>query len=216
MDAVLDRLLAGKIVAIVRGVRADEIVKTAEALMKGGVTALEVTFDQSSDAAIENTLLSIRTLRETCADAICLGAGTVVKPEQVVLAREAGAKYMISPNTNTDVIRKTKELGCISIPGAMTPSEAVVAHEAGADIVKLFPAGLLGPAYVKAMRGPLGHIRYFAVGGINEKNAADFIRAGACGVGVGGNLVSVKAIRSGDFDLLTETAKLYIQNLSEV
>jgi len=216
METILNRLLREKIVAIVRGVRLEEIEQTADALLTGGVSALEVTFDQSSPAAIENTLGSIRCLREKYAADICLGAGTVLTAEQVRLAQEAGAQYMISPNTDAEVILAAKTLGCVSIPGAMTPSEAVAAHRAGADIVKLFPAGVLGPAYIKAMCGPLGFLHYFAVGGINEKNAADFIKAGACGVGVGGNLVSVKAIRNGEFAFLTETARAYVQNLNGV
>lgn len=216
METVMERLLKAKVVAIVRGVDAKDIIPTAQALIDGGVTALEVTFDQTSPATIENTLTSIRKLNETFGDTICLGAGTVIKPEQVRQAAEAGAKYMISPNTNVNVIKATKELGLISIPGAMTPSEAVEGYEAGADIIKLFPAGLFGPGYIKAVRGPLSYMKFFAVGGINENNAADFFAAGACGVGVGGNLVSVKAIRAGNFEALTETAKLFMKNLANV
>ena len=114
---------------------------------------------------------------------------------------------MISPDTNPQVVRRTKELGKVSIPGAFTPTEAVEAHRCGADIVKLFPAALLGVNYLKALRGPLGHIRFSAVGGIDAQNAAAFLQAGACCLGVGGTLVSLPAIRSGQYRLLTDAAR---------
>lgn len=210
---VLQEILDGKIVAIIRGVKPHYIIETARALKAGGIRCLEVTFDQSSEATINETLESLRLIRDTFGVEVLLGAGTVVSKEQVRMAVEAGAEYIISPNTDVEVIRYTKELGKVSIPGAFTPTEAVTAYEAGADIVKLFPAGLLGTSYIKALNGPLGHIPYTAVGGVNEENAADFIAAGASGVGVGGNLVSVKAIEAGEFHKITETAQKYIANL---
>ena len=115
-----------------------------------------------------------------------VGAGTVTNTHLVDLTHAHGGQYIISPDTNVSVIKKTKELGMISMPGAMTPSEVITAHNAGADIVKLFPASDLGPRYLKAVRAPLNHIKIMAVGGINQKNMPDFLAAGACGFGVGG------------------------------
>ena len=202
----LESIYKGKIIAIVRGIPCSSILDTARALLDGGIHMMEVTFDQSGAEGIQETADSIRLLSEKLPGEILLGAGTVLTPDQVQLAYDCGAGYIISPNVDVDVIKKTKELGMVSIPGAFTPSEIVEAHNAGADIVKLFPAGLLGTAYIKAVLGPLSHIPVSAVGGIDEKNIASFFEAGVCGVGIGGNLVNRKAIAAGDFSQVTETA----------
>ena len=138
-----------------------------------------------------------------------VGAGTVLTEEQLLLARDGGAKYIITPNTNPALIRKVKELGLISMPGAMTPSEAVAAWENGADIVKIFPAGTLGPDYIKAIRAPLSQIPLMAVGGVNEKNCASFLAAGCCGIGVGGGLVNKEWIMNGEWDKIIALAREY-------
>lgn len=209
MNNVLEKIRQSKVVAIVRGVSSGDIIPTVQALLDGGICCVEVTFNQKDAAASEDTLKSIRMIKEHFGDQVAVGAGTVMSVKNVIDAAQAGAAYMISPNTNIEVIRKTKELGLVSIPGAMTPSEAVAAYEAGADIVKLFPAGELGTGYIKALTSPLNHIPFTAVGGVNEKNAADFIAAGAIGVGVGGNLVNKKLIAEGRFDEITRLASEY-------
>lgn len=211
---VLKEILESKIIAIIRGVSPENIVETARALKDGGIKCLEVTFDQTSEAAIDETLLSLDLIKKAFSDEVLLGAGTVITKKQVKMAIDAGAEYIISPNTDVEVIRYTKSLNKISIPGALTPSEAVTAYKAGADIVKLFPTAVFGTSYIKAIRGPLSHIPFTAVGGVTKENAADFIDAGASGVGVGGNLVSRKAIEAGDFYKIKETAEEYIKILS--
>lgn len=213
-QAALSKILAGKIIAIVRGIPSEKIVGLAKALEKGGVTCVEVTFDQSREEKAGDTLTAIRAIRETLGDRVCVGAGTVMTAEQVRQAVEAGAEYIISPNVDADVIRETKRLDKVSIPGAMTPTEAVFAHKCGADIVKLFPAGILGAAYIKAVKAPLKHIPVTAVGNITVENCAEFIKAGAVGVGVGGSLVSAKLVDEGKFDEITATAKAYIEALN--
>ena len=213
-QAVLSKILAGKIIAIVRGIPSEKIVGLAEALEKGGVTCVEVTFDQSREEKAGDTLTAIRAIKETLGDKVCVGAGTVMTAEQVRQAVEAGAEYIISPNVDADVIRETKRLDKVSIPGAMTPTEAAFAHKCGADIVKLFPAGILGAAYIKAVKAPLTHIPVTAVGNITVGNCAEFIKAGAVGVGVGGSLVSAKLVDEGKFDEITATAKAYIEALN--
>lgn len=213
---VLDRILEGKIVAIVRGIPSDEVVGLAEALVKGGISCIEVTFDQSSAEKARDTLKAISNMRQALGDRVCVGAGTVMSVEQVEAAAAAGAEYMISPNTNAAVIKRTKELNKVSIPGAMTPSEVAEAYELGADIVKMFPAGILGCAYIKAVKAPLKHIPVTAVGGVNPGNCADFIRAGAVGVGVGGNLVSPQLVREGRFEEITAIARSYTDALKNV
>lgn len=213
---VLNKILEGKIIAIVRGIPSDEVVGLAEALVKGGISCIEVTFDQSSEEKARDTLKAISNIHKTLGDRVCVGAGTVMTTQQVEAAAAAGAEYMISPNTNAAVIAKTKELDKVSIPGAMTPSEVAEAYELGADIVKMFPAGVLGTTYIKAVKAPLKHIPVTAVGGVNPANCADFIRAGAVGVGVGGNLVSPQLVKEGRFDEITTIAKSYTDALQNV
>lgn len=212
-QAVLEKIIKGKIVAIVRGIPSTKIVGLATALEKGGVNCIEVTFDQSSEEKAKDTLLAIKAIKDALGDKICVGAGTVMTVEQVNNAVKAGAEYMISPNVDEAVIRETKRLDKVSIPGAMTPTEAAFAYKCGADIVKLFPAGLLGPAYIKAVKAPLKHIPVTAVGNVNVDNCAEFIKAGAVGVGVGGSLVSAKLVEEGKFDEITATAKAYVKAL---
>lgn len=212
-QTVLERIIEGKIVAIVRGIPSTKILGLATALEKGGVNCIEVTFDQSSEEKAQDTLAAIRAIKDGLGDKVCVGAGTVMSAEQVRLAAEAGAEYMISPNVDEEVIRETKRLDKVSIPGAMTPTEAAFAYKCGADIVKLFPAGLLGAAYIKAVKAPLKHIPVTAVGNVNVDNCAEFIKAGAVGVGVGGSLVSAQLVDEGRFDEITATARAYVAAL---
>jgi len=213
---VLNKILDGKIIAIVRGIPSEEVVGLAEALEKGGISCIEVTFDQSSAEKAQDTLKAISNIHNALGDRVCVGAGTVMTVQQVEAAAAAGAEYMISPNTNAAVIKRTKELDKVSIPGAMTPSEVAEAYELGADIVKMFPAGVLGTAYIKAVKAPLKHIPVTAVGGVNPGNCADFIRAGAVGVGVGGNLVSPQLVSEGRFAEITAIAQSYTDALKNV
>lgn len=210
---VLDKILEGKVIAIVRGIPSEDVVSLAEALVKGGISCIEVTFDQSSEEKTQDTLKAISNIRQALGDRVCVGAGTVMSVRQVDQAVAAGAEYMISPNINPDVILRTKALGKVSIPGAMTPTEVAYAYELGADIVKMFPAGVLGSGYIKAVKAPLKHIPVTAVGGVNPENCADFIRAGAVGVGVGGNLVSPQYVKEGRFDEIAAIAKSYVDAL---
>lgn len=208
--AVFDLILAEKLFAIVRGVGKDRIVETARALYRGGVRLLEVTFDQTSPAGIEETLESLRRLHTALGDQVCLGAGTVLDPEQVRLAARAGARFMVSPDVNPAVIGTTKEQGLVSLPGALTATEVVQARRAGADAVKLFPVGPLGPGYVKALGDPLKGIPLLAVGGVDAGNLARFLAAGAIGVGVGGQLVNAAEANAGRFAALEERARVCV------
>ena len=210
---VLEFIREHKIIAIVRGIPSTQFVQLVQAMVDGGVRCVEVTFDQSSEEKRQDTLKAIAAIRETFGDQVSVGAGTVMTVEQVHQAREAGAEYIISPNVNEAVIRETKALGLVSIPGAYTPTETAAAYEYGADIVKLFPAGILGPAYIKALKAPLKHIPLTAVGGVSPENCASFIEAGCIGVGCGGNLVSAKLVNEGRFDEITKTAEAYMKAL---
>lgn len=196
-----------KVIAIVRGVESSQCMKVAEALYDGGIRLMEITYNQSDPSSWEATAKAIGDIAEKYDGRMFVGAGTVTKIELVELTAKVGGRYIISPNTNTAVIYRTKELGLVSIPGAMTPSEILAAHDAGADFVKLFPASDLGVSYMKAIRAPISHVKLLATGGIGEKNAKEFLDAGAVGLGVGGALANRKAIAAGDFGALTEAAK---------
>lgn len=211
-EELIQRVLDKKIVAIVRGVYGEDCVKLAQALYEGGIELQEVTFDQSKPEELSRTAESIRRLVERLGDKMIFGAGTVTTLEMLELAKNAGAMFIVSPDTNEEVIRATVAAGMVSMPGALTPTEIVTAYRAGADFVKLFPAGTQGTAYFKAVTAPLNHIRLLAVGGVNEKNITDFLAAGAVGVGVGGNLVNKTWIKNGEFDKITNVAREFVKN----
>jgi len=197
-----------RIVAIVRGFAPDICLKLAEAYAKGGIGLVEVTFNQRAPETWKDTATAIRAIRERFAGTVRVGAGTVLTEEQLSMCIDAGGEYMITPNVNVPLIRSCVAKGLVAMPGAMTPSEAVDAWEAGASFVKIFPAGSLGPGYVKAICAPLSHIPFLAVGGISPDNVADFIRAGCVGAGVGGNLTNKEWIASGAWDKVAEVARL--------
>lgn len=211
----MEKIYKGKVIAIVRGISSDKIVDLVGAMVKGGISCVEVTFGQSSEEAKKDTLVSIAKIKEVFGDKVSVGAGTVMTVEQVKLAVEAGAEYIISPNTDPEVIKETKRLGKVSIPGALSSTEIDYAYACGADIVKVFPASNLGSAYIKAIKAPLKHIPVTAVGGVNPQNCAEFIKAGCVGVGCGGNLVSAKLVNEGRFDEITAVAKEYMTALAD-
>jgi 2-dehydro-3-deoxyphosphogluconate aldolase/(4S)-4-hydroxy-2-oxoglutarate aldolase len=206
-DEVIGKILESKIIAIVRGADEDLILPLGEALLAGGVRMMEITFNQARPDSFEATLRGIARIRESFGGRLLAGAGTVLSEAQVDMAWEAGALYIVSPHTNPAVIRRTRDRGLVSLPGALSPGECQSAHEAGADFVKLFPASELGTGYLKALRAPLGHIRFLAVGGINEENAAAFIKAGALGLGVGGNLVNKEWMAAGRWEKISALAR---------
>lgn len=211
-EAIIQKVLDKKIVAIVRGVYDEDCVNLAKALYAGGIELLEVTFDQSKPEALEQTSNTIRALVEELGDKMAFGAGTVTSLEMLELAKNAGAQFIVSPDTNEDVIKATVAGGMVSMPGALTPTEIVTAYRYGADFVKVFPTANLGASYIKAIRGPINHIRLLAVGGVNEKNIGEFLKAGVNGAGVGGNLVNKEWIKNGEFDKITALAEEFCRN----
>lgn len=213
-DQVMELVLQTKVIAIIRGLDSgyEELV---QAMYDGGIRAVEVTFNQKDPSAWSKTTGAIRAIKALMGDKMAVGAGTVTSVELAELAWEAGAQFIVSPDMDPDVIRRTRELGMVSMPGALTPTEIKQAHKAGADFVKVFPAGNLGSGYIKAIRGPLNHIRLLAVGGVSEKNAADFIAAGCVGIGVGGNLVNKEWIAKGEFSKITAVARQLCEAVGE-
>lgn len=212
-EAVIDAILEHKIIVILRGLSQDVLIPTVEAMEKGGIRLVEVTFDQSGKISDEQTAANIALLSKTFAGRVHIGAGTVMSREQVKLAADAGAEYIISPDACEEVIRYTRELGLVSLPGVFTPTEAANAHRWGADMVKLFPNSELSLSYLKALLAPLCHIRFLAVGGVNEKNMKDYLEAGASGIGVATAIVNKKLIAEGKFDAITELARAYTSQI---
>ena len=211
-EAIIQKVLDKKIVAIVRGVYGQDALDLASALYAGGIELLEVTFDQSRPESLNRTSDTVKLLCRELGDKMYFGAGTVTTIKMLNLAKEAGAGFIVSPDCNPEVIKATVEAGMVSMPGAMTPTEILTAYRAGADFVKVFPTAGLGSAYIKAVRGPLNHIRLLAVGGVNEKNIADFLAAGCVGAGVGGNLVNKNWIANGEWDKITALAREFVTN----
>lgn len=196
-----------KLIAIVRGIEANKCIQLAQALYNGGFKLMEITFNQKQPESWDTTAKAITAVAEKFRGRMEVGAGTVLTPGQVDMAANAGAKFIISPDANSNVIRRSRELGLVSIPGVLSPTEITSAWEAGADFVKLFPVTTLGLPYIKAVRAPLNHIPMMAVGGVNEENLKAYLDAGLCGAGIGGNLVNKAWIEAGEFDKITALAK---------
>ena len=207
---VYQAILEHKIIVIVREIDIDKLLPTAKALIEGGIKLIEVTFNHSSADTLQETKEAIQLLRKTFRE-IYVGAGTVMSVEQVEAAVMAGAQYIISPHVDQEVIARTNELGILSVPGALTPTEIASAYKYGGDFIKLFPIENLGLDYVKAVKGPLGHIPMLAVGGVNVKTIQDYLKVGFKGVGIGGNLVNKKWIDAGEFDAICKLAKKFTQ-----
>ncbi len=202
-----------KLIAIVRGVEREKLLPLAEAMYAGGVRLLEITYSANGKVSDEETASRICMLATHFEDRMYIGAGTVLTEKQVELTHLAGGKFIISPDTCMEVIAKTKSLGMISIPGALTPTEIQAAHKAGADFVKLFPITNLGTDYVKAVAAPLSHISFLAVGGIDESNMQDYLQAGVKGFGVGSNIIDKKRLAENDWEGITALAAKYVKAL---
>lgn len=206
---VAKEIFEKKLVVIVRGVAREKLIPLAEAMYEGGIRLMEITYDSSGAVDNKETASNIELLVKHFGNKMHIGAGTVLTNEQVELTKNAGGEFIISPDTCESVIRKTCESDMVSMPGALTPSEIQAAYRYGADFVKLFPVTSLGTEYVKAIRAPLSHIKLLAVGGINENNMKDYLKAGVCGFGIGSNIVNKKLIDDNNFEAITELAKKY-------
>ncbi|MFE4896301.1 bifunctional 4-hydroxy-2-oxoglutarate aldolase/2-dehydro-3-deoxy-phosphogluconate aldolase [Peribacillus butanolivorans] len=200
----LEELKQGKLVAVIRGARPDQIVPIARALNEGGIRTLEITVETPKVCEL------IDKVKEEFGDDIIVGAGTVLDPETARSVIMAGAEFIFSPTVNIETIKMTKRYGIISIPGALTPTEILTAYEHGADVIKVFPADALGVGYFKNLKGPLPHIPLMPTGGVNLDNLASFLKAGAVAAGIGGSLINPKKLLSEeDYTELEETAKKF-------
>ena len=196
-----------KLIAILRGIPSEKLLQVAQALYDGGIRMLEVTYSASGAVPDEETAANIGRLAEHFAGRMHIGAGTVLTTKQVRLTKEAGGTFIISPNVKKEVIEETVKLGLVSMPGVFTPSEACDAVDFGADFVKLFPVTNMGSSYVKAIKAPLSHIKFLAVGGIDETNMQEYLDAGVSGFGIGSNITNKKMIDNNDWAGLTALAK---------
>ena len=212
---VIKSIEENKIIVIVRGVDKENLIPLAEAMYEGGIRLLEITYSATGAVSDEETAANIRMLSDHFEDRMFIGAGTVLSTNQVKLTRDAGGKFIISPDTCKEVIELTSQLGLVSMPGALTPTEIQAAHRFGADFVKLFPVTSLGTEYVKAVKAPLSHIRLLAVGGVDENNMTDYLKAGVSGFGIGSNIVNKKLVASRDYGKITELAKEYVKVISK-
>ena len=210
-DQIIEAIEKHKIITIVRNVAADKLIPLAQAMYDGGIRLLEVTYSADGSIRDEETAENIARLAAYFDGKMYIGAGTVLTEKQVELTRNAGGTFIISPDTYEGVIRKTRELDMVSMPGALTPTEIQAAHRYGADFVKLFPITNLGIEYVKAVKAPLSHVKLLAVGGINEGNIQAYLNAGISGFGIGTNIVNKELLESNAYEQITELAKSYVK-----
>jgi 2-dehydro-3-deoxyphosphogluconate aldolase/(4S)-4-hydroxy-2-oxoglutarate aldolase len=204
-DATVSRITTSGVVAILRAPSGEMLLDVAEALWAGGVEAIEVTF------TVPGAHHVLEQVADRLGDKILLGAGTVLDPETARVALLAGAEFIVGPNVNLEVIRLCRRYDKAVMPGALTPTEVLTAWEAGADIVKIFPSELTGPQYLKALHGPLPQVRLLPTGGVNLQTAAEYLRAGACALGIGGALVEPKAIAARDMARIESLAAQYVE-----
>lgn len=203
---VLEQIRQIGLVPVVRAASADEATQAIEAISAGGVNVFEVTM------TVPDAVNLIKKLVEKFGETALIGAGTVLTPDDAEDCIEAGAQFIISPALNLETIKVCNEKGIAIMPGALTPTEILTAWNAGADVVKVFPAGALGGAnYIKSLKAPLPHVEIIPTGGVSLATGADFIRAGAIALGVGADLVDLESLRGGNSQVLTEKARQYLE-----
>ena len=209
-QAVFDAVAENKVISIVRLPDKETLIPAVEALYEGGIRLIEITFDRSGKVSAEEICSMISALSAHFDGRMYIGAGTVTHLNEVDLAINAGASFIISPNCDPEIIERSRELGAVSIPAAFTPTEIVSALNHGADYVKLFPADQVSRGYVKAVSAPISDAKLLAVGGVSAENARDFIEMGFYGIGVGSNLYNKKLIANGDYAAITSLAKQFV------
>jgi len=207
---IFTKMMDEGLIPVIRVASASEAIDVANAIKEGGVSLIEITM------SVQGAIDVIKELTGKYKDEIIMGAGTVLDPETGRAALLAGAQFIVSPTLNLDLIQLAHRYSAVVIPGAMTPTEILTAWNAGADMVKVFPAAQLGgPAYIKALRGPLPQILLVPTGGVNLQNAGAFIEAGASALGAGGELVDKKAVKEKQFSVITENARAFIKAIRE-
>ncbi len=204
---IISLLIDPGVIAVVRAQQQDQVLPLAEALVAGGVIAVEITM------TTPNALQAIREAKQQLGSRALIGVGTVLEAKTCRAALEAGAEFVVSPIAKLEILEAAHAADRPVMLGAYTPTEAQAAHELGADFVKLFPADGLGPSYVKALRAPLPHLRIVPTGGVDLNTAADFIKAGCVALGVGSSLVSAKLLQEGNWIEITRLAKSFVASV---
>ena len=203
--ANLHRVLKSGLVAILRAPSGEKLVEVGEALLAGGIDVIEVTFTVPAAHRV------LEKVADRLGEKILLGAGTVLDAETARIALLSGAEFLVTPTVSLPVIEVARRYDKVVMPGALTPTEILAAWEAGGDVVKVFPSDITGPAYLKALGGPLPQVRLMPTGGVNLDTAADYLRAGAVALGIGGSLVEPKAVAAGDMGRIESLARRYVE-----
>ena len=206
---ILDGILDCGIAAVVRGQSDEQILKAIDAALAGGVNVIEVTF------TVPNALEIIKQLAAKISDEVILGAGTVTTPELAASAIDAGAQFLVSPNTNVATIEMAKSKNVPIFPGALTPTEVFTAWRAGGDVIKIFPANVMGPSYLKDLHGPFPDIPFMPTGGVDLNTARTWLENGAVALGVGGALIDKKLMAEGNYDEITNRARKFREIIKE-
>ena len=212
---MISSILEEKLIVILRGIKKEHLIDLVTAMYNGGVRLVELAYSANGSVSDEETAYNIKLLHNEFLGKMHVGAGTVLTKKQVRLTKEAGGEFIISPDCNGDVIRMTRQLDMVSIPGCFSPTEMQQAHLHGADFIKLFPASAFDAKYVKAVTSPLSHLRLLAVGGIDLNNIMEYKKAGICGFGIGSNLIDKKLIESGKYSKITELTDKYVTLIKE-
>lgn len=215
-ESIISAIHEQKIIAIVRGVDTARCMQVAQALYEGGVRLMEITYDQRRPDTWVQTAQTIGAIAAAFAGRMYVGAGTVTSTELVELTAQHGGQFVLSPDVDEAVIRRSVELGLVSIPGALTPTEILTAHKAGAHFVKLFPAGVMGMEYFKAIIAPISHVPLLVVGNLDETQMQQYLEAGAAGAGIGGRMVNQAWVENGDFDCITQAARSFVAAAREI
>lgn len=209
----LEFLKKHKFAVIYRHIAPQYTKDATKALFDAGVRIFEITFNPSSKTTIEDTTKIIKDIYEMYGDEVSVGAGTVINMDFAKAAYKAGAKFIVSPCTNKKIVKYTKKVGMLSIPGAYTPTEIMNAYEMGADIVKIFPVTADQIGYLKNVTGPLSHIPFLPTGGINPNTIADFLATGAVAVAAGATIITKDLCEKGDFETIYQNAKNHLDNI---
>lgn len=209
-NEIQQRIEAAGLIPVLRARSAKEALAVVEAMVAGGVSVIEVTM------TVPGAIDVLRALKKNYGDKLLLGSGTVTAAEECAATIDAGALFVVSPSLHLEVIAKTKEMGKVSIPGALTPTEVITAWKAGADYVKVFPCSAVGGAsYLKALRAPFPQLRLIPTGGVTLATAADFLKAGAAALGVGSDLVNTAAVADGKPQVVTNAARAYLEIIAQ-
>lgn len=204
---IVDKIVELKAVAVIRMEDPSKLIKVAEAIYAGGVSAIEITM------TVPNAIETIALASKEIGNKVLIGVGSIINAEMAQKAIDAGAQYVVSPIFKKEIIEKSHKNEIPAMPGVFSPTEAQIAFESGADIIKIFPADVLGMSFIKGIKAPLPHLKIMPTGGVSLTNAGDWIKAGACAVGVGSALLNKDAIDKGNYSILTENAKKIMSSI---